>query len=195
VTLWYRAPELLLGCDKYGASIDMWSVGCIIAEILLRDPLFQGQEEIDQLNKIFRLLGTPTEESWKGWSSFPGVKKINFKKFTQNKLRERFPKIAINKDDLYLTDLGLDLINKLLIYDPIKRITAENALKHPWFKEEPSACSLDEMPNFPELNDKEREDSKKNRKKSLDEVQMQQRENLYGDEDRAQKGDIEYLDK
>ena len=195
VTLWYRAPELLLGCDKYGASIDMWSVGCIIAEILLRDPLFQGQEEIDQLNKIFRMLGTPTEEVWPEWSLLPGVKKINFKKFTQNKLRERFPKIPINQDDLYLSDVGLDLINKLLIYDPNKRMTAEAALKHPWFKEHPSMCSVNEMPIFPELNDKEREISKKNRKKSLDDVQIQQRENLYGDEERGHKEDIEYLDK
>ena len=103
--------------------------------------------------------------------------------------------IAVEKDDLYLSDIGLDLLNKLLNYDPNKRITAEAALKHSWFKEAPSACNVNEMPIFPELNDKDRELSKKNRKKSLDEVQIQQRENLYGDEDRGKIEEIEYLDK
>src|ERR1700761_1691918 len=64
VTLWYRAPELLLGAEEYGFEIDLWSVGCIFAELLTKDPLFQGKNEVDQLSKIFALLGTPTTETW-----------------------------------------------------------------------------------------------------------------------------------
>ena len=71
VTLWYRAPELLLGQQKYSASVDMWSVGCIMAELSSRRALFPGDSEIDQLFKIFRVLGTPDEASWPGVTSLP----------------------------------------------------------------------------------------------------------------------------
>jgi len=67
VTLWYRAPELLLGCDTYNEQVDMWSVGCIFAEIILREPLFAAKTELDQLNRIFTVIGNPTEEAWPGW--------------------------------------------------------------------------------------------------------------------------------
>jgi cell division cycle 2-like protein len=195
VTLWYRAPELLLGCEKYNYAIDMWSVGCIFAELFLRDALLQGQDELDQLNKIFRLLGTPTEETWNNWTQLPNAKKINFKKYTQCKLREKFPKASFT-DDIYLTDLGIDLMKKLLAYNPSKRITASEALRHPWFNESPKPCIPSEMPIFPEINDKEREFLKKNRKKSLDEVQMKQRENLYENEERYKNcAEADYVNK
>jgi cell division cycle 2-like protein len=67
VTLWYRAPELLLGTDIYGPAIDMWSVGCILAELILKDPLMMGKGELDQIDKIFRIFGNPTQDSWPGW--------------------------------------------------------------------------------------------------------------------------------
>ena len=194
VTLWYRAPELLLGCEKYNYAIDMWSVGCIFAELFLRDALLQGQDELDQLNKIFRLLGTPTEETWINWTQLPNAKKINFKKYTQCKLREKFPKASFI-DDVYLNDLGIDLMKKMLAYNPSKRITATEAMKHQWFNEHPKACDPNEMPIFPEINDKEREFLKKNRKKSLDEVQIKQRENLYENEERYKNCDADYVNK
>merc|ERR1719305_1100585 len=65
VTLWYRSPELLLGCTEYSAEVDIWSVGCVFAELL------KGRGELDQVDKIFRLQGTPTEESWPGYSNLP----------------------------------------------------------------------------------------------------------------------------
>lgn len=77
VTLWYRAPELLLGETKYNCAIDMWSIGCIFAELLNKDPLFKGRGEMDQLAKIIALLGTPDEIRWPGLSSLPLVKTIN----------------------------------------------------------------------------------------------------------------------
>ncbi|XP_058787066.1 cyclin-dependent kinase G-2-like isoform X2 [Vicia villosa] len=74
VTLWYRAPELLLGTKQYSTAIDMWSLGCIMAELLSKEPLFNGRTEFDQLNKIFRILGTPNETIWPGFSKLPLVK-------------------------------------------------------------------------------------------------------------------------
>jgi cell division cycle 2-like len=176
VTLWYRAPELLLNCDKYGPAVDMWSVGCIFAEMLLGEPLIQGTDELDQLNKIFRLLGTPTEESWPGWNTLPNYQKITFKQYNVNKLRENFPAYS-TRDDLVLTDKGYDLLSKLLTCNPSKRITAAEALRHAWFFENPLPFKPQEMPTFTEINDKERE-SRKERKKSLDDKQILQRENL-----------------
>ncbi|XP_059633565.1 cyclin-dependent kinase G-2-like isoform X2 [Cornus florida] len=79
VTLWYRAPELLLGGKQYSTAIDMWSLGCIMAELLSKEPLFNGKTEFDQLDKIFRTLGTPNETIWSGFSKLPGVK-VNFVK-------------------------------------------------------------------------------------------------------------------
>ncbi|XP_010531633.1 PREDICTED: cyclin-dependent kinase G-2 isoform X2 [Tarenaya hassleriana] len=79
VTLWYRAPELLLGVKQYSTAIDMWSLGCIMAELLSKAPLFNGKTELDQLDKIFRILGTPNETIWPGFSKLPGVK-VNFVK-------------------------------------------------------------------------------------------------------------------
>ncbi|XP_058093921.1 cyclin-dependent kinase G-2-like isoform X2 [Magnolia sinica] len=79
VTLWYRAPELLLGAKEYSTAIDMWSLGCIMAELLAKEPLFNGKTEFDQLDKIFRTLGTPSEKIWPGFVKLPGVK-VNFVK-------------------------------------------------------------------------------------------------------------------
>jgi serine/threonine protein kinase len=74
VTLWYRAPEILLGGRQYSTGVDMWSVGCIFAEMATRKPLFPGDSEIDEIFKIFRILGTPTEADWPGVESFPDFK-------------------------------------------------------------------------------------------------------------------------
>ena len=71
VTLWYRAPELLLGAPRYGPAIDMWSVGCIFGELLTREPLLQGRNEVDELSRIFALCGAPTDASWPGFRRLP----------------------------------------------------------------------------------------------------------------------------
>lgn len=77
VTLWYRPPDIILENNKYFYSIDIWGVGCILSEMSTMRPLFPGSKEEDQLNKIFRILGTPTEETWPGVTSLPGWKKFN----------------------------------------------------------------------------------------------------------------------
>nr|CAD1819994.1 unnamed protein product [Ananas comosus var. bracteatus] len=147
VTLWYRAPELLLGAKEYSTAIDMWSLGCIMAELLAKEPLFNGKTEFDQLDKIFRTLGTPNEKIWPGFAKLPHVK-ANFVKQPYNKLREKFPPTSFSGRPS-LSEAGFDLLNKLLTYDPEKRITAEAALKHDWFREVPLPKSKDFMPTFP----------------------------------------------
>jgi len=75
VTLWYRAPELLLGTEQYSTALDIWAVGCIFGELLLNQPIFRGKSEIDQLEQIFKLLGSPNEKIWPGYSQLPLAKK------------------------------------------------------------------------------------------------------------------------
>ncbi|KAF7002324.1 hypothetical protein CFC21_017828 [Triticum aestivum] len=154
VTLWYRSPELLLGTKEYSTAIDMWSVGCIMAELLAKEPLFNGKTEFEQLDKIFRTLGTPNEKIWPGYAKLPGVK-VNFVKQPYNRLRDKFPAASFSGRP-NLSEAGFDLLNKLLTYDPAKRISAEAALEHPWFSEVPLPKSKDFMPTFPALNELDR---------------------------------------
>eukprot|EP01018_Ginkgo_biloba_P031574 Gb_15109 [translate_table: standard] len=162
VTLWYRAPELLLGAKKYSTAIDMWSLGCIMAELLAKEPLFTGKSEIDQLDKVFRTLGTPNEKIWPDFVNLPGVK-CRFVKQPfldsimswYNKLREKFPAMSCSGRPT-LSESGFDLLNRLLTYDPNKRITSEEALKHKWFREVPLPKSKELMPTYPARNDYER---------------------------------------
>lgn len=140
VTLWYRAPELLLGAKEYSTAVDIWSVGCVFAELLLHKALFKGKSEIDQLNQIFKELGTPNDKIWPGYSELPCVKKVSFKEQPFNNLRKKFP---------YLTKCGFDLLNRFLTYDPKKRITAEDALAHEYFKETPLPVDPSMFPTWP----------------------------------------------
>ncbi|KAL7315424.1 hypothetical protein PS15m_004646 [Mucor circinelloides] len=140
VTLWYRAPELLLGAKEYTTAIDMWSVGCIFAELLNNEALLPGRSEIDQLDRIFKLLGSPTEEIWPGYSQLPHAKNIAPVYQPYSSLRSKFTT---------LTQAGLDLLSKLLTYDPSKRITAEEALNHPYFSESPAPQDPSLFPTWP----------------------------------------------
>jgi len=124
VTLWYRAPELLLGETAYTTAVDMWSVGCIFAELIQKDPLFPGRGEIDQLAKIFALLGKPSEDSWPGWSKLPNARSVNAVGPTFSTLRQKFK---------LLSSEGHYLMASMLCYDPERRISAEEAGKHPYF--------------------------------------------------------------
>jgi serine/threonine protein kinase len=123
VTLWYRAPELLLGQNKYSTPIDVWSIGCIFAELITLQPLFPADSEIDQLYKIFQALGTPDDTIWPGVSKLPYYQQT-FPKWAGNSLRQSFPQ---------LDELGIDLLCRMLTYAPNHRITARQALLHPFF--------------------------------------------------------------
>lgn len=135
VTLWYRAPEILLGTKQYSTAIDMWSVGCIMAELLAKDALFKGKTEVDQIDKIFRMLGTPDEKS--GLSKLPGFKVNSVKQPCYNHLRKKFPAASFTGSSPVLSESGFDLLKRLLSYNPAERITAKDALNHNWFRESP----------------------------------------------------------
>ncbi|KAI3977356.1 hypothetical protein MKX01_000269 [Papaver californicum] len=125
VTLWYRAPEILLGSRHYSTPVDIWSVGCIFSEMVTQRPLFPGDSEIDELFKIFRITGTPNEEIWPGVTSLPDFKSA-FPKWPAKDLAG-----VVSK----LDSCGIDLLSKMLCLDPSKRITARNALEHEYFKD------------------------------------------------------------
>jgi len=124
LTLWYRAPEILLGCVEYSTPVDIWSIGCIFAELCLKKPFFQGDYDIDQLFKIFKIMGTPDKDVWPELKNMPHYKDT-FPKWQPKKLEECIPNLDSN---------GLSLILKMLAYDPSQRITAKQALLHPYFK-------------------------------------------------------------
>lgn len=123
VTLWYRSPEILLGGKQYSTGVDMWSVGCIFAEMCTRKALFPGDSEIDEIFKIFRLLGTPDEQAWPGVTSFPDYKS-SFPQWARVETEKMVPT---------LEPAGLDLLDAMLIYDPAGRISAKQALHHEYF--------------------------------------------------------------
>uniref|UniRef100_A0A4U6UJ88 [RNA-polymerase]-subunit kinase n=1 Tax=Setaria viridis TaxID=4556 RepID=A0A4U6UJ88_SETVI len=126
ITLWYRPPELLLGATNYAEAVDIWSVGCIFAEFLLKKPLFPGRTEQDQLSKIFELCGSPNEENWPGVSKLPLYKTMAIHPATPTKRRLR--------DMLQNFDYhAVDLIERMLILDPTKRISAKDALDAAYF--------------------------------------------------------------
>uniref|UniRef100_A0A8C3YRU7 cyclin-dependent kinase n=1 Tax=Catagonus wagneri TaxID=51154 RepID=A0A8C3YRU7_9CETA len=123
VTLWYRAPEILLGSRFYSTAVDVWSIGCIFAEMVTRRALFPGDSEIDQLFRIFRTLGTPSEATWPGVTQLPDYKG-SFPKWTGKGLEEIVPSLEPE---------GRDLLTQFLQYDPSRRISAKAALAHPYF--------------------------------------------------------------
>ncbi|KAF5200121.1 Cyclin-dependent kinase g-1 [Thalictrum thalictroides] len=157
VTLWYRAPELLLGANQYSTAIDMWSLGCIMAELLAKEPLFCGDSELNQLDKIFRCLGAPNETVWPGLSKLPGFKVSFAKQKCKFSLRQKFPPTSFTGSP-FLSAAGFDLLSRLLAYDPEKRITAQEAVNHEWFREVPLPKEKDFMPTFPAHHIKARND-------------------------------------
>ncbi|XP_041256822.1 cyclin-dependent kinase 10 isoform X1 [Onychostruthus taczanowskii] len=145
VTLWYRAPELLLGMTTQTTSIDMWAAGCILAELLAHKPLLPGTSEIHQIDLIVQLLGTPNENIWPGFSKLPLATQYTLRKQPYNNLKHRFP---------WLSEAGLRLLNFLFMYDPKKRATAKDCLESSYFKEKPLPCEPELMPTFPHHRNK-----------------------------------------
>ncbi|KAF9480161.1 kinase-like protein [Pholiota conissans] len=141
VTIWYRAPELLMGAKHYTKAIDCWAVGCVLAELASLRPIFKGEEakldskknvpfQRDQLLKIFEVLGTPDEKDWPGLVDMPEYQSMKRLDHFNNQL----PGWCSSR---IRGQSGQDLIRQLFIYDPEKRLTAKEALHHKWFQEEP----------------------------------------------------------
>ncbi|KAI8877313.1 cell division protein kinase 2 [Backusella circina FSU 941] len=129
ITLWYRAPEILLGSHHYSTAVDMWSVGCVFAEMITLRAIFPGDSQIDELFRIFRMLGTPNEEVWPGISQLPDFN-VNFPPWKPVNLKETLMKIG---DPIEMSDAAYDLLKSLLSYNPADRISAMKAEAHPFF--------------------------------------------------------------
>lgn len=126
VTMWYKSPELLLGSVKYSYPVDIWSAGCVVAELELGRPLFPGKNELEQLDLIFRALGTPSEDSWSGMGSLPEAKSLlpSLQKYTSTLVESLRSRIS---------EPMLKLLERILIADPAKRISANGCIDSSYF--------------------------------------------------------------
>ncbi|XP_030544115.2 probable serine/threonine-protein kinase At1g54610 [Rhodamnia argentea] len=134
VTLWYRAPELLLGATDYGVSIDLWSAGCLLAEMFAGHPIMPGRNEVEQLHKIFKLCGTPPEDYWKKMKLPSTFRPRQLYKSNLTEIFREFP------------DSSVGLLSSLLSLDPASRGSASLALQHEFFYTSPLACDLSGLP-------------------------------------------------
>jgi serine/threonine protein kinase len=132
VTRWYRAPELLADCQNYGKTVDVWALGCIFAEMLTRKPFFQGRDPTHQLYTIVNVLGSPSEEDI-AFISHESAKKV---------IREmgNRPKMPLRKHFPECTPSALDLLERMLVFNPEKRITVDEALNHPYLAQLHNQC-------------------------------------------------------
>ncbi|KAI8633087.1 Pkinase-domain-containing protein [Xylariaceae sp. FL1651] len=139
ITRWYRPPELLFGAQHYSGAVDVWSVGLVLAELVIRTPYIAGNSEIHQVNLICQAIGTPTEENWPGVTKLPD--------YTVDKevvpLRGRDHYMAMFGT---LGSEGVDLLMKTLSLDPKKRITARDMLKHEWWHKDPRPTRKQDLP-------------------------------------------------
>jgi serine/threonine protein kinase len=126
VTVWYRPPEILLGSGAYSIPVDIWSIGCIFAEMATGAPVFAGDSEIDTIFKIFKKLGTPTESVWPGLSQLPNFKPSFPKWPAQSWANIRNTLAQVGTD-------GVDLLEQFTRYDPRARASARRALAHAYF--------------------------------------------------------------
>ncbi|KAK8742490.1 hypothetical protein OTU49_001912 [Cherax quadricarinatus] len=158
VTRWYRSPELLFGARSYGTGVDMWAVGCILAEMLVRCPYFPGDSDLDQLTRIFTALGTPTEETWKDVTKLSDY--LSFKHFDGSPLRDLF---LAASDDL------LQLLGGLLMINPSKRYSCTQALKMPYFSNRPAPTPGPLLPLPPSIRSKKETEKPTLKRKIIEE--------------------------
>ncbi|CAL5003978.1 unnamed protein product [Urochloa decumbens] len=138
VTRWYRAPELLLNCSEYTQAIDMWSVGCIFGEIVTREPLFPGKDYVHQLRLITELVGSPDDTSL-GFLRSDNARRYvrSLPQYPKQHFRARFPTMSSG---------AVDLLEKMLVFDPSKRIPVDEALCHPYLA---SLHEINDEPSCP----------------------------------------------
>ena len=123
ITLWYRSPEMLLGQKIYSSSVDDWSVGCVIGELIKGKPLLPGQGEYDQIDKTFKLIGAPNEVSWPGIESLPGHKLLGWKLPSRSSIREQFGNANTKLSTVHrsMSENGINLLEGLLNACPERR--------------------------------------------------------------------------
>ncbi|XP_051139342.1 probable serine/threonine-protein kinase At1g09600 isoform X2 [Andrographis paniculata] len=161
VTLWYRAPELLLGAKEYGPAIDLWSVGCILAELFIGKPIMPGRTEVEQMHKIFKLCGSPTEEYWTK-AKFPHASSFKSQRAYKRRLSDVFREFPPS---------ALALLEVLLSIDPEGRGTAASALKSQFFVTNPLPCDPSSLPKYPpskEFDARLREEARRKRQREME---------------------------
>lgn len=175
VTLWYRAPELLLGDTEYTTKVDVWACGCVFGELLMkaignpfsserRAPaaLFPGLTELDQVHCIFRFLGTPTKQSWPTCDRLPWFHHFTLKQSYPNVLTKYFSPERFGH-------AAVDLLGRMLALDPTQRVSISEALCHPFFHEDPEPMTPGSHPHYSvnhhELEMKRRSRAKRNQTK------------------------------
>ncbi|CAN8255055.1 unnamed protein product [Cochlearia groenlandica] len=161
VTLWYRPPELLLGACNYGVGVDLWSTGCILGELYSGKPILPGKTEVEQLHKIFKLCGSPTEDYWRKLKLPPSAAFRPALPYGR-RVGDMFKDLPANV---------LSLLQALLSIDPDRRGNAARALESEYFKTEPFACDPSSLPKYPpskEIDAKHRDDAKKQQRPNQD---------------------------
>lgn len=163
VTLWYRPPELLLGAQHYGPEVDIWSTGCIFAELLISKPLLPGKVEAEQLERIWNTCGSPTEESWPGVSKLKHYNLMKPEQPLPNRIHERLAYVPLARLSLTLSPLfdslvdarnhrsgqsqeTVDIIKEMLCLNPSQRLSAKDALKHNCFWSDPKPLRPEDIP-------------------------------------------------
>ncbi|KAI1449793.1 Pkinase-domain-containing protein [Annulohypoxylon stygium] len=146
VTRWYRPPELLLHLKKYTTAIDMWGVGCVFGEMLVGKPILAGESDNHQLEIIFDLVGTPTDQTMPGWKQLPGAEGLNPRP-KPSTLSQRFREHGSS---------AISLLKELLTLDWKSRINAIDALEHPYFKTAPYPAKPEDIPTFEDSHELDR---------------------------------------
>lgn len=153
-TLWYRPPEILLGSRSYGLGVDIWAVGATVAQLFTVEPLFCGSYDLGQLFAIFMKLGTPSEAEWPGISALPDYTEGGFPRFLRKNLADFVP---------HASAAAIDLIENMLQYSPVARISAKKALQHAYFAQKSaltaSRTEIDSLDDCMSLDDNEDDDN------------------------------------
>lgn len=150
VTRWYRPPELILGETMYTTAIDMWGIGCVFGEMFKKNPILQGNSDTDQGNRIFQLVGSPTEETMPGYDRLPGAANFKFGPY-RRQLESVFRE---------LNPQAMSLLSGLLVLNPQSRLTSVGALAHAFFYTDPPAALPQELPKYPESHEMENRNNK-----------------------------------
>ena len=124
--MWYKSPELLLGSTRYTNAIDIWSSGCVLAELELGRPIFPGKTELEQFDLISRILGSPNEENWVGLTSLP-----NYESFLKNAIK--YPNIFRSTYDKKISEQAIQLLERIFVLDPDRRPSPKIVLTHNYF--------------------------------------------------------------